>query len=58
MQVWDDDCSVAFGKVLPKYPCEDCVCLDMNPGADVKAEEWWSSLTPQQKAALYLSRSM
>jgi len=50
----DDDCPVATGKVLPRYKCEDCTCLAMNPGADVKADGWWSKLTAAQKANLYL----
>lgn len=54
----DDDCPIASGKVLPQYRCEECVCLDMNPGADVKADEWWSNLTPAQKAMLYLSQQL
>lgn len=49
----DDDCPVAAGKVLPQYKCEDCHCLAMNPGADVKAEDWWNSLTPEQKTSVY-----
>jgi hypothetical protein len=29
----------------------------MNPDADVEAEKWWASLTPQHKAQLYLRRN-
>ncbi len=50
----DDDCPVATRKVLPQYRCEDCTCLEMNPGADAKAEKWWASLSPSAKATLYL----
>jgi hypothetical protein len=25
----------------------------MNPGADKKAEDWWNSLSPEQKTSVY-----
>jgi hypothetical protein len=51
----DEDCPVASGEVLPEYKCEMCTCLQMNPGSDQRAEAWWASMTPGQKAYVYLS---
>lgn len=53
-----DTCPVATDKIAPAYKCEDCTCLEMNPGADKEAENWWNSLTPEQKTQVYLGRWM
>lgn len=55
----NETCPVATGRVEPQYQCENCTCLQMNPGADVKAEAWWQGLSKERKAELYLeSREM
>jgi hypothetical protein len=53
----DDDCPVATGKITPSYACEDCDCLEMTPGADVDADNWWNSLSGEQKVKIYLRNS-
>lgn len=53
---YGDDCPVATGKILPKYKCEFCTCIEMNPGVDTQADAWWNSLSPAQKAQVYLSK--
>lgn len=50
----DSDCPVANGQILPAYKCEDCTCLEMNPGAEVKAVAWWDKLSTHQQIEVYL----
>jgi hypothetical protein len=52
----DVDCPVATGVTAPQFPCEDCTCARMNPGAIEDAQKWWEKLTAEQKAEIYLER--
>lgn len=53
----DEVCPVALRAVEPQYRCEDCTCLEMNPGAEVKANAWWAGLSDSQKTRLYLQNN-
>ena len=50
----DFDCPVLTGKSLPKYRCENCTCIQMNPDALEKAKVWWEEQSDETKVRLYL----
>lgn len=50
----NEDCPVAAGQVLPKYKCEYCTCVQMNPEAVKECETWWASLPIEEKVHVFL----
>lgn len=53
----DDDCPVATRQVLPRYQCDDCTCIEMNPMALTPAASWWNSLSDGEKVSVYLEHT-